>query len=384
MTRGERLTLGGMTLAVLGLVVGGFLLFFKPVEEEVRTDVSLEARKNPFLAAERFLEAGGIPTERARGRGTLEELPPPDRVLFLTAPLADLGKSERDELAAWLRAGGHLVTEAFLLWDPEEQASGDPFLDGFGIRLHRHGDAGSVCEEESDGGSLAALPGSRPAMEVGFSPRFYLEDAAGAADGRVTTLCGPHLLTRPVDEGRLTVLSDTGFWRNDRIGSGDHALLLWRMMTLTDPAGVRFLAHVDMPGLPLLLWEKAPEAVLSGAALLLFALWAAYNRFGPPLAAPGSGPRRSLVEHLDALGAFHHRHGQPERLLEPLRRRLHARLEGRMAPWRHWDRSRRLAWLAEHSGLEETALERALYRTPDSDGELLETIQTLQTLGRHL
>ncbi|KPV41318.1 hypothetical protein AN478_01645 [Thiohalorhabdus denitrificans] len=384
MTRGERLALGGLTLAVLGLVVGGFLLFFKPVEEEVRTDVSLEARKNPFLAAARFLEAGGVPTERARGRGTLEELPPPDRVLFLTAPLADLEASEREELAAWLRAGGHLVTEAFFLWDPEEQASGDPFLDGFGIRLHRHGDAGSVCREEADGEIEVTLPGVRPAMEAEPSPRYYLEDAAGAADGRVTTLCGPHLLTRAVGEGRLTVVSDTGFWRNDRIGEGDHALFLWRVITLTEPAGARFLAHVDMPGLPLLLWEKAPEAILSGAILLLFALWAAYNRFGPPLPPPGSGPRRSLVEHLDALGAFHYRHSQPDRLLEPLRRRLHNRLEGRIALWRHWDRSRRLAWLAEHSGLEEEPLERALYHTPGSDGELLETIQTLQTLGRHL
>lgn len=385
--RGIRVRLGDRT--VIGLVLGGiaavltvaFLVFFEPVERTSRTTPALEARRNPFLAAERFLRRAGFAAETTAGRRLVEELPAPGNAMLLADRPGSLTAEQRQGLDAWMANGGHLIVLAIRLWDEAKGASGDDFLDRYGLRQYSHGRRGSRCSDTSR--ATADLPGTPRRLQADFRPRWYLQDASGRADGHVAGPCGRHLLTYAVDEGRLTVVTDTHPWHNHAIGDGDHAFLLGRLLALTDPDKVWILRHVNMPGLGRLLWQHGREALIAAGVLLIFALWAAYDRFGPPLAV-GRSPRRSLAEHLDAVAAFQLRHGRYERILAPVRERLEARLERRLPQWREWGRDRRAEWLAEHTGLAAGPLDLALHGEAATERELVTYIETLQELGRRL
>ncbi|HKJ72361.1 MAG TPA: DUF4350 domain-containing protein [Gammaproteobacteria bacterium] len=376
----DRARIGLFSLGLAAVLAVAFLILFQPVERTGRSGPSLAARQNRFLAAERFLQRAGLDTETRRGRGLLEDLPPPAGVLFL-ADRGALSDSQRRALDAWMAAGGHLLTVANRLWDEDRNTSGDPFLDAYGVRQFTHGRRAGLCSGTDR--ATANLPGVPAGLRADFRPRFYLRDDSGLADGHLSGPCGRHLLTYPVGKGRLTVVTGTRPWRNRAIDEGDHAFLLGRLMTLTGPGRVWILRRTDIPGLATLIWRRAPEAAASAAVLLLFALWAAYNRFGPPLPSPRR-PRRSLAEHLDAVAGFTVRQGPLSDLADPIRERLDARLERRIPQWRQWAAQRRAAWLADHTGLAEAEVAAAMAETPRSERELVTVIQTLQELEKRL
>lgn len=385
--RGDRLKLGDRT--VIGLVLAGlagaltiaFFIFFKPVEETVRSAPSLEARQNRFLAAERFLQRAGLDAETVGGLGLIREPPSTDHALLLDDRPGSLSTDRRRRLDAWMAEGGTLITVASHLWDADREASGDDLLDGYGVRQYSHGQRGARCSDTDR--ATAVLADVPRDIRADFRPQWYLTDASGRADGHVSGPCGRHLLTYPVGEGRLTVLTDSHLWHNHAIEEGDHAFLLGRVLALSDPAKVWILRRARMPGLTELVWEHGREALLALLALVGFALWAAYDRFGPPLPA-GRAPRRSLSEHLDAMAGFQARQGRYQELIAPVREHLAARLEQRLPQWRHWDRERQTAWLAKRTGLPVRDLDPVLFEAPGSERELAERIQTLQELGRRL
>jgi len=381
MRLGDRTLIGLVLAGLAGALTIAFFIYFEPVAKTVRSGPSLEARQNPFLAAQRFLRGAGLEATTASGRELLAAPPAPDHALVMADRPGTLGADQRQVLDAWMASGGHLILVATHLWDADDGASGDPFLDRYGIRQFSHGRRASRCSDTD--AATAALPGTPRALEAAFRPQWYLRDASGEADGHLAGPCGRHLLTYPVGDGRLTVVTDTHLWHNQAIGDGDHAFLLGRLVALTDPAKVWLLRHARMPGLAALVWAHGWQALVAALALVAFALWAAYDRFGPPLPA-GRPPRRSLAEHLDAMAGFQARQGRFEALIAPVRERLNARLERRLPQWRHWDRDQQAAWLAERTALPAPELEAALFAVPGSERELTERIQTLQELGRRL
>ncbi|HVK99169.1 MAG TPA: DUF4350 domain-containing protein, partial [Dongiaceae bacterium] len=82
-----------------------------------------------------FLEKHHIESHRSRDlHSILDRLKPDDTlVLFNDTPIFSTTGQER--LEDWMQSGGHLIIAANYEWDEEEESSGDPFLDKYGVRM---------------------------------------------------------------------------------------------------------------------------------------------------------------------------------------------------------------------------------------------------------
>ena len=89
-----------------------------------------EARRNPYLAAQRLLQRTGHPV--TRGRGLPHPLPPPGDELILPerGPLA---ADTVARLADWVARGGLLLAAGLEPEDPAAPATADPLFRAFGV-----------------------------------------------------------------------------------------------------------------------------------------------------------------------------------------------------------------------------------------------------------
>ncbi|MEX1032409.1 MAG: DUF4350 domain-containing protein [Cellvibrionaceae bacterium] len=116
-------------LAVLALPLT-YLAFtlFERYEEEVDLGWSFEAQRNPYLAAEQFLEQVGAEVDSSYQLDIIDQLSA-DATLFISDANAVLNARRADALVGWMKSGGHVIIAAQIL--PEGQR--DVFLDRFGV-----------------------------------------------------------------------------------------------------------------------------------------------------------------------------------------------------------------------------------------------------------
>jgi hypothetical protein len=217
-------------------------------------------------------------------------------------------------------------------------------------------------------GSGRSLAGARAGVEwVALSPRgarvWARRQALGA--GLVTTLADssplllPSLQTHP-----------------------DGAALLWSLTAAGGPPKrVRVVLQGSDGSIWGLLLERAPAAVLCAAFAALVGLWRLRAHFGPQ-AAEAAAPRRGLVDHIDAVGAFLYLRVGADPLLDPMRR----------AALRAWERSLpglsalppagQAEALAPRTGLGAPALEAALSAGPRDAAALVADVAALSALHR--
>ncbi|EXJ13360.1 DUF4350 domain-containing protein [Imhoffiella purpurea] len=373
------LTLYGVPLLLLA---GSFVWFLDNFERRpirVQEGQSTEARRNPWLAFERFLRDGGIPVESVSGRALLTDLPPitDTLVVRLRGPL---GRDRRAALRRWTEDGGRLVVEAMSVQEDAERPQEDLLAD-FGVRLRVDPDASPVGDEGADGLVIeireTGLP--RP-LQVGLDPRYFLEsEERFPGDIRVGDRL--RLVRRPVGAGHLVLIADGGFLRNEDIGRHDHALFAARLVRPGPDGRVWLLHDTFMPGLAELAWSAAPEALISAGILILAWLWSLGARLGP-LETDSRERRRDLLEHLDASGDFLWRHGRASSLVETSRQRI---LAAWLRRYPHLDRSDPLARtqdIARASGWPAERVSRALFVRAEDDRAFVEQCRLLQSLWR--
>lgn len=130
--------------------------------------------------------------------------------------------------------------------------------------------------------------------------------------------------------GRITLMTDGGLWRNDRIGTFDHAYFLTHLMGDNRGGETRALVMITRPhfdGLGTLLHRYALELLLAGGLALLAWIGNRSRRFGPLVAGPAP-ERRSLLEHIRACGHFYWRQDHGQKLFERARRPLLNKVSG--------------------------------------------------------
>jgi hypothetical protein len=361
------------------LAAGLWLWFdanFERQLREVPVGASAEARRNPFLAAERFLTRIGVDARGAGGPSLLRELPGTGDMLIVDG-LPPLNAARRDVLLDWLAAGGRLLVEAVTVQDMDTPAPDAILTHMVGAALRHDGDPPAADEVVAE---LSVGDRPRP-VRVGFEPHWYLEDLHGRAAGDATAAGRPRLLEYRIGDGRLYVVSDSLWLTNDGIGQHDHALLLG--LLTADRDRIWLLHDVSVPGLATLLWQSAPAAVVSAALLLAMLLWSQGARLGPLLPAPEPG-RRDLLEHLQAAGDFVWRMGRGGLLVARTRARTQQRWLRRHPPLRDLDDAARARRIAELSGLTPRAVHAALYEPVGDAARLVAITATLQQLaGTH-
>jgi len=385
--------LGALAFALMLALWIWFDRNFEKQTHEVETGWSAEARRNPFLAAERFLRRAGIEAQSRPGRDLLRQLPPPDDMLVING-LDAMTERRRARLRAWLEDGGHLLVEATRLWAPDETPRAEDFLAGFGALLRVgdgqenngdcDGDNGNETCAIGDTGDVGSevvaeieFDGYPQPVQVGFIARYFLEDADGDAVDSVDAGGLPRLLQYRVGDGLLTVTSDNVFLTNADIGNHDHALAL---ALLSDGADKVWLLYDHMtPGLATLLWRRAPQAVISAALLAAALLWHLGAQIGPRMPAPARA-RRNLTDHLEAAGALMWRHGRGGFQLAATRRRVEQAWLRRHPLLHQLDDSGRAGWISEQVGVDAAKVYDALYPGHQQDQDFRAQSRMLQRL----
>ena len=283
----NQLAIGLFTLILAAGLVWWFLANFEQVTEEVRSEMSPEARRNPLLAAERLLDRLGLQVESRSGRQYLIHPPAQGGVLLVRDLGAPLPRQRVDELLAWVEAGGRLIAAPGRLQDDELSR---PLLETFGVTYVRHQQLDELTqlllnntqtdEEAAQEETLSILlPGDDEPLEIefdqngGFEVDYPYEYWQSPDDDK------PHLLIFPHGKGSVTLLSDSGFFDNDRIGDYDHAPLLAELTAGDQRCWLLYSSQ--MPGLVQLLWRRAPYLVTSLLLLAALLIWRMGRRSGP-------------------------------------------------------------------------------------------------------
>lgn len=363
------LVLGGCAL-ILGVSLTTWLFTqFERVNERITLPPSLEARRNPLLAAERFLTRLEIEVRTPASGAGLCTLPPAGATLVIDG-LRPLCPGGTVDLRAWIASGGRVVTTP----PAGHDGGGVELLERLGIHTR-------PVEQikDADPTRLDLSPDTAP-FHIDFAAaRVLVTD--NKRKGRQAWAEQGHLVQHSLGRGELLVLSSLSFMRNRAIGEHDHArFTAWLSLPRTPDAQVWLVrAPGTGPALAELLWSLVPEALIAAAVLLGVWLWSLGARLGPREVAPGR-QRRDLLEHLDASAAFLWRQGQFTTLMATTRRALQRRWAQRLP---HDSGNDPRAWiepLARASGASPEALTRALLSIPDSPRDCLVQAQHLHHL----
>jgi hypothetical protein len=335
-----------MSRRALYFLIGGalvcvFVLWltrnFAIVHDEVWTGPQGEAAANPFLAARMLLTRMGSKVEQSQDLESLTQFAP-SGTLFL-ADRSDVTPPLAQELLGWVRRGGHLILAA------EYPLARDALLQELGVnaRMRRKDfSPPRAAEIELPGGSRlqAALPRNPVLLVDRERADWWYED-----DGAV-------LMVELIEgRGRVTVMSGFAPFHNRAIGRYQHAELLWHLASPGGAAGpVWLVRRLQTQSLPGWLVEHALPVLIVLGLLLILTLWRVMPRFGP-LVAHSAPDRRSLTEHLTAMGRFYSSQGQLGTLIKTARQDALDALAVRVPETRREDGAARLKAAARVSGM---------------------------------
>lgn len=393
-----------LAILLLGaLLLGGAIWYaywfasnFEKRFHEVRVDISLEARRNHFLAADTFLQRAGLPVRSERSRDIFGLQPGPGDTLFLGNHPRLFLERNHDALWEWIEQGGHLI---FVAYDRDDEDQPLGLLDELGAELVElseddidvHcGDSLEPCggEEEQDGEEqnrdliprvTVGFQGNTPGDYLArFRADRHLRDNSEKADVVVGDEWMPNLLQYPLGDGRVTVLSDNELFRNTHLGEKDHAYLLSLLVGSSTQVWIFYSA--EMPSLIEQLWQRAPYLLMLTLLLLLGTAWHMLLSSGPRLRRRFD-ERRNLLEHLDASAQFGWRIDRAKQLftenraaIEQAWRRRHPQLNG-------LQQDERCAWIGEKSDISAHAVERSLYGEIVSEQDFIRASSVLQKLA---
>ncbi len=392
--------IGSLVTAMVVWYAMWFAANFEKHYREVRVDVSPEARRNQFLAAQRFIAENGSEASSHRNRDIFSLKPGDNDTIILGNHGVLFIERNHDELWSWIEDGGHLI---FTAYDRDDEDEPLALLDELGVKLVQLNDdeedvhcsdSLEPCREEDSEdeddiwGSdninritvafQSDVPGDYLAR---FRADRHLSDPKELADVVVGDSWMPNLFQYTVGQGQVTVLSDNELFRNEQIGEKDHAYLLSRLTGGSDHVWIFYSA--EMPSLLEQMWRRAPYLMMMVPLLILLAGWRMLCRSGPNL-HQRFDPRRNLLEHLDASAMFSWRIDRAQQMflnnresVEQAWRRRHPQLNG-------LEQAQRCEWIGEKSGISPSAIERTLYGNVVSEQDFIRASSVLQQLAAQM
>jgi hypothetical protein len=188
----------------------------------------------------------------------------------------------------------------------------------------------------------------------------------------------------PLERGWVTAVVDNHFMTNEAVGHYDHARLLQELVLIgaTPPTGAVLVVRAQSNSLAGLIWRHAWAAVISVVVLIFVWVWMASRRFGPVLPRPDLD-RRSMMEHVEAVGEFLWRHGHHELLLTSTRAALRHKLAARLGGQLELEGEALAQAVAEETGERESKIHQAFYGAGPRDRRAFtEAMRELQRLWR--
>ena len=376
---------------LLGGIAGLFYLSIEFYEEEIETAWSLEALRNPYLAAQQFMQRSGTEVTDAAGLAELEQLGDVG-TLFIGSPNQVINPRQLRQLREWMEQGGRviyaasavtheddLLLEAFdveVRWrdrddaddEAEEQSLADTMRE-YNRQIEEGKTREEIVQDQDDdqnltivevGGAIGNLEAAFDDDKVLTHP--YIVGTGYDVDKPVPDSWhysdyGVHFMQFAVGDGRLNLVVDPGIWTSYRIDQHDHAYLLW-LLTRRD-AELAMLRPVLQDSIWTLFVRNARELLIAGGLLLLLWIWHLGHRFGR-LVPRDMSRTRALAEHFSSISHYLWHRRQGEYLIEPLRQRVMRRASLQLAEFATAAPERQFELLAEHSELSADAIARAL------------------------
>ncbi|MDR1648090.1 MAG: DUF4350 domain-containing protein [Zoogloeaceae bacterium] len=383
--------IGGLACVVLAAYLFGEYVELETVQKE--GEMSLEARRNSWLATERFLKRMGRRTQRIKSPVALDSLPEGGVLVLADGRRGGvMNEARAQKILDWVARGGYLVLERD--WGEVKK---DPLLAPFGV-------SGCGCDsktkkrgierlEEGERYGLfveAGLPGSKQRYRL--DPKFRTMKAGETPPlWQIENSYGSQILHYVRGRGNVTVVGTLDFLDNDELGDFDHAEFFWALLQRYQPTGViHFVSRLEYQTLWQWVLTTGWRVLLGAATLILLWLFRVVPRFGGVRAEP-EAERRGLSEHLLALGRCLWREGALDTLLDTARREIAYRLAQRHPRIPQLPAAEQSQELARQSGLAAAEIDAALHRKTTPGGSIqlspetfTRTMQTVQNLERAL
>ncbi len=372
-----------MILLLISCGVSAFFVYFEKYEKTIDLGWGEEARKNPYLAAQYFIEKKQVSVDSYSSLERLDNLPE-NGTIILSDSSHVFSKEMMNRLLEWLENGGHLIVAAP---DPSSDAV-EILLEHFSIESVESDYSEEVIEEEiedTDGSPDDEAIDQEEEKETKFSERLrqanididenkelveepgikdeIAEFEKSIPDSNLTLMTfqgyentvrahyihdyvlyhpyfsvedpdaylgykpfywsgdeyGTHMMQFYIEEGLLTVMSDIEIWESSEIKYFEHAKLL--DILITHDNAVNIIYGMQKPSLFTLMFRYAYELLLAFSLWLV--AWLIYKgqRFGSVRKFEVT-TRRSMKEHVHANAAYCWRGKFQDLLLNPVKKEI--------------------------------------------------------------
>ncbi len=425
-----------VSFGLLALVVLGLWWWFANMHLVwVRSyDATPEGKAQPFLAATWLLEGNGFTTSTENAIDHVDMRKLPAGTVVLGGAAGVISSARRDQLLAWVARGNTLVfqprvasKEEVLLSrklsaagteDEDEDQDEDEGDDedsavvidalsaAFAVRTEHVRDR-PTCTDPSGRLDEKTLGNGRDATAgcpAGSIQATSLRQVSMQALGRVVFDGGSaRLIDLAVERKPLwsdtrgdvlrgyqhgkgqVVMAPLDIFTNTGLRFHDHGALLLGLARINSAhKHVTIVKSRSFVPWYELLWVHYKKMLLALAAVAVLLFWRAVRRFGPVLPDPAP-ERRSLMEHIDASGAWLWKaRGGRDVLIDAARADLLATLQRRAPALLRLHETHLQEELARLCGLTAFDVAHAMHHEPAREDEAFtRQIRTLQTLRKH-
>ncbi len=423
-------------LVILLLTAGALLLWYlysniEFYEETRKTAWSSKALTNPNLAAQYFLEKGGIQVKQSASLVTLDQLEGVNTVIISNVNQV-VNPRQLEKVLEWLKQGGNMIVSAGYV-----SAETDLLLDRFDVGVEwyeediANEDSSDSTDENSDentdidskekslsdimreynknideGKTADEIEQSKEdeiltevnfgekvgVLKINFDPQVILTHPAIDSDTRdesrpipfswSSSKNGVHLLQFDVGKGLLTIMSDSSIWESREIQKFDHAFLLW--MLISTDGDVAFFNSVERQSLWSMAVDSASELLIALTLLVFFLLWHLSHRFGRIEVNYHTGSR-SMGDHFSATANYLWHRKATSHLLAPLRNRV-LRQAGFAFPAinRASETEQKLQLISEYCNIDFKAVETAFNSTQHNEITFVQSVRLLKQIEKQL
>lgn len=365
------------------LIALGFIGFFKSCDKvyyERNMGFSDEARRNPFLAAEKFLKKVSVDFETRHDFSLFDDGIGEFDTIFINGSRIGMSKARRESMQQWVNKGGHLVLLATEFYEYEFNSSRDKFLDELGLRFY---DSSDDYNDYSDEESLTQLKfdGFEDVTTARFHSYGYIEDTSGEASFVGGNEYADQFIQYQSGEGLVTILVDFSLWHNYRIEQNDHAMLLTQLIGSSPKAWLVY--NRVQPSLLALLWRHAPLVFISALLILVLVLVGKLWRKGP--AIQDQAPvQREIMQHIAAAGEFAYRGDQGHGLLQQNMQAINHRMSQLVHGYLRLTPTKQIEKLSSITGIPREELQLLWLEENENQDSFVEKVKLVQEIRKHL
>lgn len=407
-----KLVLGLILLGVVGWILYVSIEFYEETEE---SGWSIDALRNPYLAAQQFMNRSDIEVTDVDSLARLDELSSVGTLFFSDANQVQSPR-QLEQVMDWLDVGGNIIYSAnstasendLLLeefevqvdwadYDTESKSEDKPFSETM-REYNRQLEQGKTREEiarsladddisitrvtfgDDIGDIEVAFDNSRVLSHPYIADTDYVEVKHKPFSWSVSDN-GVHMMQFEVGSGLLTIVSDPNIWNSYQIDLNDHAYLLWLLSS--QEGNFAILRSVVRDSIWTLMKRNAGELLIAAGLLILVWIWRMGYRFGR-LVPRDLSRTRAMGEYFSSVSHYlwHRRYGSY--LIKPLRQQVLRRASLTLPEFSRANSVRQNELLAERCELNSATISRAFSEQDFNETSFVQTVRLLKRIEQSL